>query len=142
MIKRIETIDKDGIKKTFDVLEEPLSVDKYQGVYFKIFEPNSKHWKHFVFKILFVQDSKILIYMIDNQNIPEVSRQGIVKSMIEEVRTTYKKTIISSTNINEFKHVDSEGRVNNVTKFWKKWAKENGQIQYNKNEGRFYYYFS
>jgi hypothetical protein len=142
MIERVETIDKEGIKNTFNVLEEPLSVGQYQGIYYKIFEPNSKLWKHFVFQILFVEDSKILIYMIDNQNILEVSKKGIVKSMIEEIRTTYKKTIISSTNINEFKHVDSEGRVNNVTKFWEKWTKENGQIQYNKREGRFYYFFS
>lgn len=138
-IDKIETVDKKGNKFSFEITEEPLSIGKYNGIYYKIYEPNYKGWKYFVFQILFVDNSKILIYMIDNQNIPELSGKGIVKPMIEKLSTVHKKTIVSSTNIESLKVDCSEGRVPNVTQYWIKWSKENSKIRYVKEEDRFYY---
>lgn len=77
--------------------------------------------------------------MIDNQDIPELSEKGIVKPMIEKLRTIHKKTIVSSTNIESLKVDDSEGRVQNVTQYWARWAIENSKIRYVKEEDRYYY---
>lgn len=138
-IDKIETTDRKGNVFSFEITEEPLTVGKYEGIYYNIHEPNYKGWKHFVFKILFLDNSRILIYMIDNQDIPELSEKGIVKPMIEKLRTIHKKTIVSSTNIESLKVDDSEGRVQNVTQYWARWAIENSKIRYVKEEDRYYY---
>lgn len=138
-IEKLETTDRDGKKFSFDIFEEPLTIGKYEGIYYKIQEPNYKGWKHFMFKILFIENTKILIYMISNQDIPELSGKGIVKAMIEKLRIAYRKTIISSTNIDSLKVDEIEGRIQNVSQYWLKWIKENNKIKYNRNEDRFYY---
>lgn len=139
-INKIETVDRKGNNFLFEIAEEPLSIGKYNGIYYKIHEPkNSKGWKHFVFQILFIDNSRILIYMIDNQNIPELSGKGIVKSMIEKLSTVHKQTIVSSTNIDFLKVDGTEGRVPNVTQYWIKWSKKNSNIRYVKEEDRFYF---
>jgi hypothetical protein len=138
-IDKLETIDRTGKKFSFDIFEEPLTIGKYDGIYYKIQEPNYKGWKHFMFKILFIENTKILIYMISNQDIPELSGKGIVKAMIEKLRTIHKKTILSSTRIESLKVDESEGRVDNVSQYWMRWTKENNKIKYVKDEDRFYY---
>ena len=138
-IEKLETIDRKGNKFSFEISEEPLNVGKFEGIYYKIHEPNYKGWKHFVFQILFIEKSKILIFMIDNENIPELSGKGLVKSMIEKLIAIYKVTIVSSTNIESLKIDKAEGRVPNVTQYWEKWSTDNCKIRYVKEEDRFYY---
>jgi hypothetical protein len=138
-IEKLETVDRKGNKFSFEISEEPFSIGEFKGIYYKIHEPNYKGWKHFVFQILFIENSNILIFMIDNQNIPELSGKGIVKSMIEKLRLIHKKSIVSSTNIESLKVDKAEGRVSNVNAYWGRWAKENIKIRYVRDEDRFYY---
>lgn len=135
----IETIDRCAIRHTFNVSEEPLLINNIDGIYYQIRKLEYDGWKHFVFKILFIDTSKILIYLIDNQDIPELSGKGIVKAMIEKLLLIHKKTIISSTNIDTLKVDASEGRVQNVTEYWKKWRRQDENISYNSEEDRFYF---
>lgn len=138
-LKHLWTIDSIGSYNIFNVDQECFEVNGKSGIYFKIYDRKQKPWMHFVFKILFLEENIILIYNIDNQNIPEVSGKGIVKGMIEALRLKYKVQIISSSNNDQFKIDESEGRIPGVTTYWNKWLRENNKIIYNSSEDRFIY---
>jgi hypothetical protein len=137
-LKFIVSKTNSGKKEIFKIEDEDFSIQNKIGKYYKISVIDSKPWKHFVFKIL-ILDEKILIYYIDNQGFEEVTGKGIVKSMIEGLRKKYNMKIVSSTNKENLKIDDAEGRVPNVTEFWKKWVRENSKIRYNVDEDRFEY---
>ena len=59
-IEKLETIDRKGNKYSFEISEEPMTVGKFEGIYYKIRVPNCNDWKHFVFQILFMEKTKFL----------------------------------------------------------------------------------
>lgn len=138
-INSLISTDRSGTSYTFEITEEPFNVGKYSGIYYKIQDRGTRGWKHFVFKIAFLDSSRILIFLVDNQNIPELTGKGIVKAMIVLLSQFYNASIVSSTNNEALKIDEAEGRIPNVTSYWQKWCKTDSRANYNKSEDRFYY---
>lgn len=134
------TTYKENTEYNFKVLQEEFEIEGYKGIYYKIMIPEwpNYDWKHFQMKIVFVYDNRILLYWLDNQNIPEVSNKGIIKKMMNAISSEFKKNIISSTN-DGVEIIKDEGRIPDVTKYWNKWVKENENVTYDKNDDRFIY---
>jgi len=135
----LNTIDAKGNEHEFEVLIEDFIHNKYAGKSYRIKLKTDKFWKSFNFDILFINDERILIYRLNNNGFEEVSNKGIVKAMIEVIRKEYAMTIVSSTNIENEKIDETEGRVGDVNKYWNKWYRENSKISYNQKEDRFIY---
>jgi hypothetical protein len=138
-ISRIRTLDRDDRPHTFQVEETPFQVKDFKGIEFRIFPENSHRYNAFTFKILFVNDNRILIYLTHNNYFPDVSEKGILKSMIKAIRTNYKKSVVSSTRKENLKVDIGEGRVPEATRYWEKWRVENPKISYIPEEDRFIY---
>jgi hypothetical protein len=135
MITQIRTIDKEQRSHEFIVSEEAYSHSDIEGILYKISKPELPTWKHFEFVILFVTN-RILIYRINNNDHPELSGKGIVKSMIKAISDEFNKDIVSSTN-KAYKLDDTEGRIPSVTKYWKRWLSELENVEYLEAEDRY-----
>jgi hypothetical protein len=135
----INTIDQRGNQHEFEVLTKDFIHKEFKGKSYRIKLKTDPLWKFFDFVILFIKNDWILIYRLNNNGFEEVSKKGIVKAMIEEIRNEYAMTIVSSTNIDNEKLDETEGRVSFVNKYWNKWYRENPKISYDQKEDRFIY---
>ena len=138
-MKYVEAIDRKGNIEKFDVMTEDFQLNKYSGKRYEIRTSGYIGWKLFEFIILFIDGKGILIYRVMNNDVPELSGKGITKAMIELIRKEYNMVIISSTNFENKKIDITEGRIDDVSKYWKKWTSENPKIIYDTQEGRFIY---
>lgn len=141
MITSIRT-DRQENSESFDVMineSENETVNGHECIKFEIRQPGIKTWKHFVFQLLTVDEKRRMVFMIDNQNLPEFTSKGIVKAMIKACSDEYNCDIVSSSNLSHEKLDEREGRIGIVTSFWKKWASELDNVEYLKNEDRFIY---
>jgi hypothetical protein len=139
MIKEITTKDPLGQYHNFTVTEETFEVNKIGGIEYKIYEVGSNGLKYFLFRIL-IQDTRIIVYMIDNNDHPELSQKGIVRAMIDEISKSFKRNIVSSTNFEDAKVDETEGRIPLVTQYWNKWMKSDPRrITIDRLEKRFIY---
>ena len=138
-ISKISTVDRNGRPYTFQVEETPSHVNGFKGIAFRIYPENSHKYNAFTFRILFVNDDRILIYLTHNNDFPDVSGKGILKPMIEAIRSKYRKPVVSSTRIDSLKVDIGEGRVPEATRYWEKWLRGNPKISYIQEEDRFMY---
>lgn len=135
----IEAIDRKGNIEKFDVSTEEFQLNKYPGKRYEIRTNGYVGWKHYEFIILFIDDNRILIYRVVNNDVPELTGKGITKAMIESIRKEYNMVIISSTRLDNKKIDVTEGRIDTVSRYWKKWTSENPKIIYISSEDRFIY---
>jgi len=137
VITHINTIDRDGNPHEFIVNEESFIHKEIKGTIYRISVETEPSWMFFEFKVLDITEDRTLIYMINNNHTPVVSGKGIVKSMIKALSSTYRKNIVSSTNTEELKLDNTEGRIDIVSDFWNKWMREMDNVDYIKEEDRF-----
>ena len=140
-ITTIDTIDRNGGVHSFIVDEGYFLFKGLKGIEFKITKSTLPSFRYFEFKIIHLLDERILIYMINNHDVPEFSGKGIVKAMIKSIAKMYKKDVVSSTNNEELKLDATEGRIPDVTQFWRKRENELDNVTYLPDEDRFQFKF-
>ncbi len=142
MIEKIYAIDRNNNTNEFIVTQEPLletglNGKEYTGIRYMISVPGSRPFRHFEFSIIDISDTRIMIFMILDNGIPEVSGKGITKAMIKALSVETKKDIVSSTNYSTHKLFYGEGRVKSADDAWKKWCDEIPNVSRIPEEGRY-----
>ncbi len=121
-----------------EIIEKGFSDRTFFGVEFEIFRPD-KPLNSFYFKILFVEE-RILVAMVLNNYHTEVSEKGIIRAMVSKLVTEYRLPVMSSTNLDNKKLFESEGRIPDMTAAWKAWELKNSHISYAEDEDRYIHY--
>ena len=139
MINFIEALDRNGNSAEFIVNEEVFTHKQFKGIEYKISKENSPFHPYFEFKILFIGQDRILVYMINNHHNDEFSGKGIVKAMIKAISESHTEVVVSSTNNEKLKIDETEGRIPQVSQFWNKWKTEMENVSYIEEEDRYIY---
>lgn len=138
MITNIKATSRDGKIGTFDVSSRDGEVvNGYTSLVFEIRPETAKSHKHFFFQLVKLSEDRRLVFMINNNDHPELSGNGIVKAMIQAISEEYHCDVVSSSNLEQIKIDAAEGRIPEVTRFWKKWRTVLDNVNYLKEEDRF-----
>lgn len=141
MITKIFATDRQGDTFEYDVRQEMINECNYSGIRYIISRPEIAQWKYFEVQTLNISLKRIMIFMLLNHDHPELKEKGIAKAMIKALSAEFKIDIVSSTNKKELKICNSEGRIADMTKAWKKWMQEFHNIEYVASEDRFVFHF-
>ena len=128
---------KDRLGKTHQ-FSFTATINKIEGANsweYHVFKTNE--YDHFYINLLEVSPERIMILYIGNNDIKEVSGKRIMDFMIPVLSERHQASIVSSSNIQDLKISNWEGREDGATVIWNRLKATFENVRYLEEEDRY-----